>query len=178
MSEPDLIDPMAKLFCSLIFQDHEQALKAEELLEKQFGLIDYHTSEFPFSDSSYYFTEMGSPLFRTFVSFYPLITTEEVAEAKIKSWKIEQELSINNNRTVNLDIGYLDYKRLVLTSFKEQRNKLYAGKGVWSDLIGWVEGQNFKYFDWTFTDYRSGIYDKELMHIRQLFKSQMKEASR
>lgn len=55
-----------KLFISVLYCEGNLLKPAHEPLEKQFGMIDYKSSEFKFDFSSYYEAEMGSLIFRLF----------------------------------------------------------------------------------------------------------------
>ena len=79
---------------------------------------------------------MGSPLFRKIFSFEKLYEPTLMVEMKLGCNKIEKDLSVDGNRVVNLDAGYLDHNKVVLASAKEAGQKVYLDKGIYADLAG------------------------------------------
>ena len=116
---------------------------------------------------------MGKNIFRLFVSFKKLISPEEIVESKLLSNKIENELAIDGKRKINLDPGYMDYHKIVLASAKFGGQKIYIAKGIYGDLTLYYK-KGWKPFDWGFPDFKSGIYNDYLLHIRTLYKKQRK----
>ncbi len=145
-------------------------------LTEWFGPIDYRGSFFPFDATDYYFPEMGGPLYRGLASFRGLGYVQQLPEWKQRSRNLEQRLSLSEgHRTVNLDIGYIDFHKLVLASFKSGPCKMYLGQGVWGDwVMGYSEGE-FKPNAWAFPDFQSGRYNKDLLVIRDRFKAETRQ---
>ncbi len=88
---------------------------------------------------------------------------------------MEDNLSENGNRKINIDVGYLDMFKVVLASFKGRSNKIYMSEGVWADMILYFEGGDYKSFKWGFPDFKSGIYDNDLKEIRTAYKVQLRD---
>ena len=141
------------------------------LLEERFGRIDHRGEARPFGLTDYYEDEMGPDLHRTIVSFEPLRAATELVDAKLATAAIEERLSEGGNRRVNVDIGYLDFFKVVLASFKEGPQKIYLGSGVYADPILLYNDGAFEVLPWTFPDFRTGAYDPELAAIRRLYKA-------
>ena len=165
----------AKLFSGALYSNEELYNSAIELLAERYGSIDYRSSKFDFDVTDYYNPEMGSPITRTFISFYTLINPKDIARIKIECNEIENQLAINGNRKVNLDPGYLDYDKVVLASAKYNATKIYLDFGIYADLTLRYEKGKFKPMEWCFPDFKTGEYDPIFFHIRALYKGQIRK---
>jgi hypothetical protein len=139
-------------------------------LEERFGRLDYRGEAHPFAVTDYYEDEMGPDLSRSIVSFEPLGAADGLVEAKIGAADIEGRLAVGGSRRVNIDIGYMDIYKVVLASFKEGPQKIYLGRGVYADPIMLFRDGAYMPLEWTFPDFRSGIYREDFMAIRALYK--------
>ena len=61
---------------------------------------------------------------------------------------------------------------MVLASFKFQGQKIYLGSRVWADLTLYYRKGGWSVFEWTFPDFKAGLYDKTLLEIRRIYKQQ------
>jgi hypothetical protein len=165
-----------KLIAAVLYQSETELEKAYGMLEKCFSAIDFKGEYFPFVESDYYSPEMGSGLVRGIISFEQLVDPGTLTTAKIQARDLENELRKEGDRTVNIDIGFLDLFKVVLASFKSRSNKIYLSDGVWADWLMYFEGGDFKTFLWSFPDFKSGIYDPALKAIRNRLKAQLKQA--
>jgi hypothetical protein len=139
-------------------------------LEERFGRIDFCGGAHPFTGTSYYEDEMGPDLSRVIVSFEPLVSPTEIVQVKLDTAAIEADLSGERGRRVNIDPGYMDYYKIVLASFKEGPQKIYLGRGVYADpILLFYEGE-YVPFQWTFPDFKAGVYRDDFMAIRSLYK--------
>ena len=163
-----------KLFCGILYSDLNFLDKSFELLKDHFGKIDYKSQQFDFQISDYYIPEMGSPIFRMFISFEKLILPNEIARIKIVTNDIEDQLAIEGKRKINLDSGYMDYDKVVLASAKYNGQKTYLEYGIWADLTLHYEKGEFVPYPWSFPDFKQGVYDQVFLEIRQRFKKQRK----
>ena len=177
MAEP-VSAPPVKLIVAALFVAQEKLTEAITLLEKQFGVVDYASESFDFIAAQYYAAEMGSPIRRKIFSFARLVDAAELAAIKLATNDIEEKLAGEGKRTVNLDSGYLDFDKLVLASMKKNAQKIYLGSGVWADMNLLYAKGKFTTFPWTFPDFAGGIYDKTLLRIREIYKSQWKQMNR
>jgi len=164
-----------KLIIGILYSDKEILEKAIGLLNMQFGKLDYQSQEFEFTITDYYVEEMGSPIFRCFISFLKLIHPKILAQVKIDSNKLEEKLSLSGHRKINLDPGYMDYDKIVLASAKYNGQKIYLDLGIWADLTLRYEKNCFHPYPWSFPDFKSGIYNQIFLDIRQKYKTQMKK---
>ena len=127
------------------------------------------------NDSSY-LLEIGSPIFRLFVSFDQLIHPKDIARIKIETNKIEEQLSVQGKRKVNLDSGYMDYDKVVLASAKYNGQKIYLDHGIWADLTLHYEKGRYDPYPWSFPDFKKGIYNEVFLKIRERYKIQRKKS--
>ena len=162
--------PKVKLLSGILYSDADCLETAFSLLEEKWGPIDYKSESFPFDITDYYVPEMGSPIYRMFVSFEKLITPDQIAQIKLDSNAIEDQLAVDGLRKVNLDTGYLDYDKVVLASAKYNGQKIYLEKGIWADLTLHYIKKHFEPYPWSFPDFKSGLYDDVFLRIRELYK--------
>lgn len=144
-----------------------------DALEKTWGPIRHKGRLFAFDRTNYYEPEMGDGLFRGVVSFERTIPAETIAHEKMCSNALEQELSGNpltSMRNVNIDIGYMDLDKVVLPSYKRGPYKLYAGEGVWLDMLLTYSKGAFHPTKWAFEDFVRNPYQHDLVLIREKFK--------
>lgn len=135
------------------------------------------TPSFLFKHTQHYREEMGHPLYRWWAFRDTLADPAKLVEWKHTCSSIEDDLSDKNeNRSVNLDPGYLNFGLVVLGSFKYDLQKIYLGQKVYADpVLQYGEGQ-FKSFHWSFPDFKQPVYYRRLEkfrdHYKQLRKSQ------
>jgi hypothetical protein len=175
--EPGLV----KLVVGVLYSDEAMMEKGLSLLSQKYGPVDYRSPVFPFDETDYYVPEMGSPIFRMFVSHERLIRPGDIARIKIETNAAEDILADRppegqrgSRRKVNLDPGYMDYDKFVLASAKYNGQKIYLDFGIWADLTLHYEKGKFDPYPWSFPDFKSGTYDGVFMKIRQLYKAQRK----
>lgn len=167
-----LVDPV-KLFAAVLYRDEEPLCLARAALVKKFGEEDFVGEPVEFCHTDFYEKEMGSPLLRVFISYSKLVMPDELLTAKLESARIEEELAgTGGRRRVNIDPGILDYQKVVLASFKFQGQKIYLGSRVWADLTLYYRKGGWSVFEWTFPDFKTGVYDKTLLEIRRIYKRQ------
>lgn len=142
-------------------------------LEKKWGAIRHKGKLFAFDKTNYYEGEMGRDLYRGVISFERTISAETIASEKKASNALEQELAGNPStsmRNVNIDIGYMDLDKVVLPSYKRGPYKLYAGDGVWLDMLLTYAKGAFHPTQWAFEDFCRNPYQHDLLLIREKFK--------
>ena len=164
-----------KLVCAVLYSDAGKLAAARDRLEKEFGLIDHTSPVFPFDITDYYVPEMGAPIYRLFYSFQELINPKELASIKVACNDIEAQLAIDGQRKVNLDPGYLDYDKFVLASAKYAGHKIYLDYGIYADTTLKYSKGKYKPSVWCFPDFKSGLYETLFLHIRAMYKKQLRE---
>lgn len=163
-----------KLIAAILYRSEKEYEQLLPLLKDTYSAVDYQGNFFPFVETDYYEMEMGKGLVRGMISFEQLVHPGCLAEVKHQSRDLEDQFSIDSNRRVNIDIGYMDMFKVVLASFKGRSNKIYLSDDVWADMILYYESGAYKSFMWGFPDFKSGIYDADLMEIRSIYKKQLK----
>lgn len=116
---------------------------------------------------------MGENLYRGVLSFEKTIAPETIAVEKARSNALELELAESANpdhRKVNVDIGYMDLDKVVLPSYKRGPFKLYAGEGVWLDMLLTYAKGEFHPTAWAFEDFKRNPYQHDLQLIRERYK--------
>jgi len=157
-----------KLVIGMLAKNQKLFDAAEEFFIKHFGPIDYKSPLIPFNYTDYYKKEMGSPLKRKFISFKTAIQPERIAEIKLSANSIEEKLSVNKKRRVNIDPGYISDSKLVLATTKDYFHRIYLGRGIYAEItLRWRKG-SFEPLEWTYPDYRSKEYTAILNNIRNM----------
>lgn len=170
-------DPV-KLFFGVLFSDESRRDEGFSLLEDWYGAIDFRSSLFPFDQTDYYVEEMGTPIHRMFIGFERLIAPGELPRIKIEAIDFESGLSLDGNRRVNLDPGYLDYDKVVLASTKYNGDKIYLDRGIWADLTLRYKRGVFEPYPWSFPDFKTGRYSQVFLELRRLYKEQRRYLQR
>jgi hypothetical protein len=171
--EPNPVKP----FAGILYSDSERLEKALDLLTERFGEIDCRSKAFDFAVSDYYHAEMGSPIWRIFVSFAPLVQPDQLAAIKLSTNEMEDRLTVGGKRLVNIDSGYLDYDKVVLASAKYNWAKIYLRDGIWADLTLHYEKGRYEPLPWSFPDFKSGVYNPVFLEMRRIYKGQRKETA-
>jgi hypothetical protein len=168
-----------KLITAFIYSNKENYQKTKNILTRKFGSIDFESREIDFNFTTYYEPEMGKPLWRRFLSFKKLQKPDNFAGIKDYCIKLEQKFSLNGKRIVNIDPGYINEAKLVLTTTKDFHHRIYLGKGIFAEitLAYSAKEKNFTDFPTTFPDYRTPEYKKILLEIRDLYRQQLKDSS-
>lgn len=145
-------------------------------LEERYGRVDYRGDPHPFAATDYYEDEMGPDLHRTIVSFEPLGAPDGLAPAKLASAGIEERFAEGGNRRVNVDLGYMDFFKVVLASFKEGPQKVYLGEGVYADPVLIFREGEWRPLEWSFPDFKVGAYRHDFQSIRALYREARRRA--
>lgn len=166
--------PLAKYFVAVLYSESAAFDTALAECEDLFGPVDYQSERFPFSVTDYYENEMGPNLVRQFMSFEKLAEAGELGKFKALTNTIETTLAQNDKRVVNLDIGYLDFDKVVLASAKYNWQKIYISDGFYADLTLYYRKGSWHSFEWSFPDFKLPTYYSALVEIRNRYKNQMK----
>ena len=167
--------PPVKMIAAILYNDESALEQAIQKLESQFSPVDYRSEVFLFTQSDYYEDEMGSNLKRILISFTKPVAPESLVEAKLFADQIEKEALLLEKRSVNIDTGYIDLFKLVLASFKGRNNKIYISHGIWADMVLYFKQGDFHPFEWSFPDFKSGIFNPALKEIREKLKLQLRD---
>jgi len=163
-----------KLTIGFIFKDGPSLLKAESILKRKFGDLDFESETLPFTYTDYYEEELGEGLQRKFISFKKLILPESLPKIKVLTNNIEKKLSVDAHRLINIDPGYVDLSKLVLASTKDFSHRIYMGRGIYSEVTLMYQDKTFNSKEWTYPDYRTPEYIAIFNRIREIFSAQVK----
>jgi hypothetical protein len=165
-----------KFFCGFIFSDQNTYLKTKSILEKKFGAIDFESDPINFDFTDYYEKEMGRGLIRRFTAFKRLKDPAEFIAIKHFCVKLERRFSINHSRRINIDPGYINEAKLILTTTKDFSHRIYLGKGVFAEITLNYRGKGFQDHETTFPDYRTVAYKNIFLKIREAYRTQISNA--
>ena len=172
--EYSLRDFPAKALIGVLFQKDEiyqQFLRHFETIEVE---IELESEIYKFDSTDYYQEEMGSGLYRIFLSLKGLYPVEQSVSLKNETNSWENEWKEAGKRTLNLDPGYLDLHKVVLLSGKEGLHKIYLGGGTWADLNLIRKARRFEALPWTFPELRESRYHSFFDRVRENLKLDLK----
>lgn len=147
-----------------VLSRHVEAFDMAQLaVSKRWGEPEIVSKTWDFHWSDYYAPQMGAGLKRRFLAFPPRMDPAELAEVKLWTNRLEQELAdkIESDcaRPVNLDPGYLNDSKLVLASAKDHAHRVYLSRGIFAEITLSYQGGRWRAMPWTYPDFGSGAYD-------------------
>lgn len=155
-----------KLIVGLLGRDREILKIAREILKARFGPEEEVMEPIPFTWTRFYAAEVGESPWRTFVSYEDWIEREFLVDAKLATNRMEEDLSREDLRPVNLDPGYLTLGQLFLASTKDQRWRVYVRDGIFVEPTLYFQDGQFHSFPWTYRDYQSQEYRDYMARAR------------
>ncbi len=163
----------AVIFIASLFSSQDVFEAAAPRLKDLFGSVYYESAALPWDYSTYYDSELGTPLYRHFMFFEAVVDPVLLVEAKLAVGDIEKEFSINGNRQINLDPGYLSLAKVVLASRKNYSHRIYLGRGVFCELELFYQEGRFNPLPYTYFDYRDDRFLKFFTKARTLLKKRL-----
>ena len=163
-----------KALVGVLFQKEDiyhQFLRHLETIEVE---LELESEIYKFDSTDYYQEEMGSGLYRIFLSLKGLYPVEQSVSLKNETNSWENEWKEAGKRTLNLDPGYLDLHKVVLLSGKEGPQKIYLGGRIWADLNLIRKAGRFEALPWTFLDLRESRYHSFFERVRENLKLDLK----
>ena len=148
-------------------------------LEALCGPVDMISRWLDFDYTDYYYKEMGAPLFRKVFAFKKLIEQGDLAAIKEKTNRIEKSFidsqNDTENRSVNIDPGYLLSSRFILATGKDYSHRIYIGRKIYADLtLMYAKNKGFVTLDWTYPDYASDAILDFLSKVRDKYLLDLK----
>jgi hypothetical protein len=162
------------LFCSVLFHDDVNAGQAIDSLKDIYGAAAYESGSMPFTYTSYYESELGSPIYRMLVAFQEPVPRDILPDAKHRTNTVEETFSVRGKRAVNLDPGILSLENICLATTKPYSHRLYLGGGIWGEVTLMYRKDSYQAMPWTYPDYAS----PEMIQIFNSLREQYKEKSR
>lgn len=128
---------------------------------------------FDFNFSDYYAPEMGEKLKKQFLVFDRLFDPSELVKWKLRAIEIENQFKENNQRRLNLDPGYIDSAKLVLSTSKNFDHRIYLGQGVYGDVQLRFRYGHFVINEWTYADYKTPEHLAFFEMAREKYREQL-----
>ncbi len=177
MGKPKEAQP-ARLFMSLIVSDEDLLQQALARLASVFGETDLVSERFPFNFTVYYTKEMGSCLFRHFITFKNLIPIPRLPEIKLMTNRLEEQWATpEGNRRINIDPGYLCLHHVVLATTKGYTHRPYLRDGIYADLTLIYRDRSFQFLEWTYPDYRQARVIDLFNQVRKRYLDDIKQGA-
>ncbi|MEN3045598.1 MAG: DUF4416 family protein [Candidatus Hydrothermales bacterium] len=162
--------PKVKFFVGMISKDEDIMKEALSILKEKAGDVEFESPLFPFEHTDYYEKEMGKNLKRKFYSFKPLREPDEIVDFKIFAIEVEKKFLDNEKRKVNIDPGYVELSKVVLSSTKNYSHRIYLGKGIYAEVTLFFAKGEFMDFPYTYPDYRTKEYKEFFKIVREALK--------
>jgi len=166
-----------KLIVSLLAADHAPLNLVLRRLEAKYGSPDVIGPFQVFDYTDYYAPEMGSALVRRFVSFERLIRPETLPDIKIATNVLEEEVTEEHHRKVNLDPGYISAAHLILATGKGYTHRPYLREGIYADLTLIFRDKTFHPLPWTYPDYADPDQINFFNRIRSRYIVQIRQGA-
>jgi len=167
-----------KLITGLIASRPEVFHRTEDELQNLFGPIDTESSFFDFNYTDYYSKQMGGvPLNRKFLSFEELIKPERLSEIKITMNHLENKIkkSLHSpHRIVNIDPGILNSSSLIMATVKDFAHRIPLRDGIYGHLELLFGKNDIRNLDWTYPDFKKGIYHSFFWKVRKKYIEQLR----
>lgn len=166
---------LAKLFVGMIVSDPNKLPLFIAALVKRYGAVDFTSEMVRFDRTEYYTEEMGTILYKQFVSFETLISQDDIAKIKNETNELElNDLAEGEGRLVNLDPGYVTAAKVVLATTKDYSHRLYVGQNMYAEITLSFKGGAAVGHPWTYPDYLKQEYTDFFERVRVIYMRQVK----
>lgn len=166
-----------KLILAILYTDASFAEQIIHELQAQFGACDLISPSYCFSEiSPYYDAEMRGKVFRKLMSFTQCRNPQELAEIKCYTNALEQSVSLEGNRCVNLDPGFVSCGRLSLATTKNAGHRIPLRDGIYAELTLFYARGAWHPFPWTYMDFKLPQVHDFLLEVRRIYMRQRREA--
>jgi hypothetical protein len=179
MAEAESFTPV-KLVCGLIFSSGGIFDLAKEHLVLDHGPIDDESEDFDFDLTDYYRRQMGSPLFRRFLSFEILIDPERLSGIKLRTNELEDSIRRRlgeTRRVVNIDPGILRASALIMATAKDFSHRIPLREGIYGHLEILFGRDRIRTLEWTYPDFKADRYHGWLLNVRRKYLRQLRALS-
>ncbi len=164
-----------KRITALLYPDREWLQWSLDRISALWGRPERLLEDLSFTATDYY-RDIAPTLYRAFYSFPALQRAED-----LPLWKktaISLEKASGSQRRINIDPGYVDGARLVLASTKDHGHRIYLGGGIFAEVTLCFRKGHWRPLEYTYPDFRSGLYDDFLDEVRRDWLLQSKEDRR
>ncbi len=170
---------VVKLFLGIMYTNDTVKEDALAQCTARFGDIEYAYGPLAVSRfTDYYTAEMGATIQKRYFVFTPLIKREELTLIKTFTNTVEQHFLINNRRQINLDPGYIARDKLVLATTKDFYHRIYISEGIYGEVTLHYRKGRFRYFSWTYPDYKEKGVQELLEKARARLVWELKKRAR
>jgi hypothetical protein len=171
--------PDSELLVVAIFSRHLTAIHwARAQLARLFGPIVLESQPFDFNQTHYYEATMGAGLRKCLLVFGELVAADRLAEIKLKTIALEQELVRSGHyaepRPLNLDPGFLSLGKLVLATTKSQAHRIYLRDGIYAEVTLRYLAAQFETWPWTYADYQLPEVREFLNQAREWYRQRLR----
>ena len=157
-----------KLFLAVLFHRDAPVEKVLSMIDDRFGKRQHSYGPIPFSWTSYYSDEMGTDLLKLYYNYETAIDRSELPGIKLFTNDLEAQFSSSDSmRTINIDPGYVARDKVVLATTKDFYHRLYLDKGIFGEVTLHYRKGRFRYFSWTYPDFK----DPEVMHFLEKIRA-------
>lgn len=162
----------AILFAGILYRNEEYFSRAKLLLREKFGMILMESRALEWNCSEYYRKELGWPIIRKFLFFKDRMNQLDLPDIKLATNELEDELSTEGGRNINIDPGYLTLSKVVLASTKNYSHRLYLGKGIFGEVTLVHVGGRYRPHLFTYRDYSDDscrrIFEEAREHLKRM----------
>ena len=180
--------PRVKRIAGILYPDEERLEWTIDGLTRLWGKPERVSEPVPFDKTDYY-RDIAPRLLRCFACFPGMVDAGELADWKHQSHELEEASAKAAGRqescgagralrTVNIDPGYVDGARLILASTKDHAHRIWLRDGIYAEVTLRYRFGKWESFDYTFPDFRSGVYDEFLSEVRKMWLKERKNLNR
>jgi hypothetical protein len=145
-------NPKAIHFCGILYADAACRNRALDALISKFGPFRHESPAMPWH-SGHYSGELGAPVMRQFVFFRDIVLQDALKGLKKLTRSIEDDLSVEGKRKVNLDPGIVAPARVVLATTKDYAHRIYLGEGIFAEATLTYRKGRFIPAEFAYSDY-------------------------
>lgn len=148
----------------------------EQRAQTHWGALLTRSELLPFDQTEYYSRSMGSPLFKRFYLFEREQDPKLIAGIKVLSNEWEDEYksvsSLDVERPINIDPGYVTEAKLVLATTKDRDHRLYLEQGIYAEVTLYYQHDVWNGSRWTYPDYQlevtHAVLNQARTHLRKI----------
>ena len=171
-----------KLIVGILASDQRGLEAAVDVLTAHIGPTDIVSDAWPFTQTRYYVEQTGPDILRQFLSFAELIEPNQLADMKLLTNELEQDLAKTLAsafpRPVNFDPGVIEPAKLVLASTKNFSHRIYIGKKIYAEVTLVFDKGLWRTLPYTYPDYRQQKYFDFFSQVRDRLVQQRRAATR
>ncbi len=150
-----------------MYVDESDKKQALELFTKKYGPIEREYGPLSVNQfTDYYTNEMGTNISKLYLVFSNLVQRSLLPSIKNFTNSIELQFGNSEERKVNLDPGYISNDKMVLATTKDFYHRLYLGDGIYGEVTLHYRQGKYRYFSWTYPDYKEREVQKFLEQAR------------